>query len=85
MVYPAASLHHVTPIRRGIRLASFFWVQSLVRDPGARRLLFDLDMSIIEVNRRFAEARANTGGEPPPAVTALTGVYHNLLRRWAEP
>ena len=76
IVYPASSLHHVTPVTRGVRLASFFWVQSLVRDAGQRALLFDLDMAIVELNKTLADS---------PALVMLTGVYHNLLRRWSEP
>jgi PKHD-type hydroxylase len=76
IVYPASSLHHVTPVTRGTRLACFFWVQSLVRDSGQRRLLFDLDMAIVDLGRQLAES---------PSLVVLTGVYHNLLRRWAEP
>jgi PKHD-type hydroxylase len=76
VVYPASSLHHVRPITRGARLASFFWIQSLVRDDGRRKLLFDMDMSIVQLNK---ELPGN------PALVALTGVYHNLLRAWAEP
>ena len=76
VVYPASSLHHVNPITRGSRLASFFWIQSLVRDAGQRKLLFDLDLSIIELNRQLPDN---------PALVTLTGVYHNLLRSWAEP
>jgi PKHD-type hydroxylase len=76
VVYPASSLHHVTPVTRGVRLASFFWVQSLVRDPGRRKLLFDLDMSIVQLRRQL---------EDSPELMTLTGVYHNLLRSWAEP
>jgi PKHD-type hydroxylase len=76
IVYPASSLHHVTPVTRGARLASFFWVQSLVRQGDQRRLLFDLDMSIIELTKEVPRS---------PALVMLTGVYHNLLRAWAEP
>jgi PKHD-type hydroxylase len=76
IVYPASSLHHVTPVTRGVRLASFFWVQSLVRDAGQRALLFDLDMAIVELNKQMADS---------PALVVLTGAYHNLLRRWSEP
>lgn len=75
VVYPASSLHHVNPVTRGIRLASFFWVQSMVRDDGNRTLLFDLDMAIHKVN----QALPNHG-----AVVELTNCYHNLLRRFAE-
>jgi PKHD-type hydroxylase len=75
ILYPATSLHHVRPVTRGARLASFFWIQSMVRDDGQRTLLFDLDMAIQRVS-----------GETPdhPSVIQLTGVYHNLLRRWAD-
>lgn len=75
ILYPASSLHHVRPVTRGSRVASFFWVQSMVRDDGERSLLFDLDMAIQRVN-----------GEAPdhPSLVQLTGVYHNLLRRWAD-
>ena len=76
VLYPATSLHHVRPVTRGTRLASFFWVQSMVRDDGQRTLLFDLDTAI---QRLGAEA-----GPGHPGVVQLTGVYHNLLRRWAE-
>ena len=75
VVYPASSLHHVKPVTRGVRLASFFWVQSMVRDDGNRTLLFDLDMAINKVN----QAMPNHG-----AVVELTNCYHNLLRRFAE-
>jgi PKHD-type hydroxylase len=75
VLYPASSLHHVTAITRGRRLASFFWIQSMVRDDGQRALLFDLDSAI----RRL-------GADQPshPSVVQLTGIYHNLLRSWAE-
>ena len=75
ILYPATSLHHVTPVTRGARVSSFFWIQSMIRDDAERTLLFDLDTGIQRV------ARENTGG---PASVQLTGVYHNLLRRWAE-
>jgi PKHD-type hydroxylase len=75
ILYPASSLHHVRPVARGVRLASFFWVQSMVRDDGERTLLFDLDTAIQRI-----------GQEAPdhPSAVQLTGVYHNLLRRWAD-
>jgi PKHD-type hydroxylase len=75
ILYPSTSLHHVRPVTRGARLASFFWIQSMIRDDGERTLLFDLDVAIQRLN---GDASAH-----PPAVQ-LTGVYHNLLRRWAE-
>ncbi len=76
VLYPASSLHHVTAITRGERLCSFFWIQSMVRDDNARQILFDLDNSI--------QAVAADRGHDDAAVIRLTGVYHNLLRRWAE-
>jgi PKHD-type hydroxylase len=75
VLYPASSLHRVQPVTRGARLASFFWLQSMVRDDAGRSLLFDLDTAIRLLN-------ADT---PERAVAVrLTGVYHNLLRRWAQ-
>jgi PKHD-type hydroxylase len=76
VVYPATSLHRVEPITRGSRWAAFFWAQSMVRDEGQRRLLYDLDCAIRDV-------RGTLSDEFEPAVK-LAGVYHNLLRRWAE-
>ena len=75
IVYPSSSLHRVAPVTRGARIASFFWVQSMVRDDAGRRLLFELDASI---------ERLRASGADAGAVLQLTGVYHNLLRRWAE-
>ena len=75
IIYPSSSLHRVLPVTRGARVASFFWVQSLVRDDGHRRLLFELDASI----QRLTQSGADAG-----ALLQLTGVYHNLLREWAE-
>jgi len=75
ILYPATSLHRVTPVTRGARLASFFWVQSMVRDDAQRALLFDLDMAIVRLTRDAP------GHE---ALVSLTGSYHNLLRMWAE-
>lgn len=75
VVYPASSLHHVRPVTRGARLAAFFWVQSMVRDDGARTLLFEMDSAIRELTAAGAD-----GG----ALLRLTGCYHNLLRRWAD-
>lgn len=76
ILYPASSLHRVEPVTRGQRTAAFFWIQSMVRDDGARRLLFELDDAVQSV--------AATNGQGDPAVIKLTGVYHNLLRRWAD-
>lgn len=75
VVYPASSLHRVEPVTRGARVASFFWIQSLVRDEAKRRMLLQLDTSI----RQFTAGAADAG-----AVKQLTGIYHNLLRLWAE-
>lgn len=75
VLYPSSSLHHVAPVTRGARIASFFWIQSMVRDDGERTLLFDLDSAIQKVN-------AGAGNEK--AAVQLTGIYHNLLRRWAD-
>lgn len=75
ILYPASSLHNVRPVTRGARLASFFWVQSMVRDDGERTLLFDLDMAI----QRLAQDAPDH-----PSAVQLTAVYHNLLRRWAD-
>jgi PKHD-type hydroxylase len=75
ILYPSTSLHHVRPVTRGARTASFFWIQSMVRDDGQRTLLFDLDMGI---------QRITEDAPDHPATVQLTGVYHNLLRRWAD-
>ena len=75
-LYPASSLHHVTPVTRGTRVASFFWIQSMVRDDGERAILFELDGAV--------QAVAAAQGQGDAAVVRLTGVYHNLLRRWAD-
>jgi PKHD-type hydroxylase len=76
ILYPASSLHRVTPVTRGERTASFFWIQSMVRDDGVRTMLFDLDSSI--------QTLAADRGHDDPAIIRLTGVYHNMLRRWAD-
>jgi len=75
ILYPASSLHHVRPVTRGARLAAFFWIQSMVRDDGQRTLLFDLDTAIQRISRDMPSH---------PSAVQLTGVYHNLLRRWAD-
>jgi PKHD-type hydroxylase len=76
LVYPATSLHRVSPITRGARIASFFWIQSLIQDDGRRALLFDLDTAIQRLNASNADETARTH---------LTGCYHNLLRIWGAP
>jgi PKHD-type hydroxylase len=75
IVYPASSLHRIQPVTRGARDAAFFWVQSLVKDDGARSLLFDLDRTFVELSQTVPDN---------PAIVRLTSVYHNLLRRWSE-
>ena len=75
IIYPATSVHRVMPVTRGARVASFFWIESMVRNAPERALLFEMDMAII----RLAEAAADH-----PSLIGLTGCYHNLLRRWAD-
>ena len=75
VLYPSTSLHHVKPVTSGARIASFFWIQSLIRDDGRRTLLFDMDTAI---QRLAADVPDH------PSTVQLTGVYHNLLRQWAE-
>lgn len=79
VLYPSTSLHHVTPVTRGARICSFFWLQSMVRDDAQRSLLFDLDLAIQRLGRDLP-------GNPVVEKTnvQLTGVYHNLIRQWAE-
>jgi PKHD-type hydroxylase len=76
VLYPASTVHRVTPVTRGERIACFFWIQSMVRDGSARTMLFELDRSIQELTQ--------AAGPDAPALIRLTGLYHNLLRRWAE-
>ncbi len=76
VLYPATSLHRVEEITRGSRWASFFWIQSMVKDDGGRALLYQLDQSIIKTRTEL--------GDKHDAVLGLTAVYHNLLRKWAE-
>ena len=75
VLYPCTSLHKVTPVTRGARVASFFWIQSMVRDDAQRRLMFELDVSIRRLTQDVPDH---------PALVQLTGVYHNLLRQWVE-
>lgn len=77
VLYPATSLHNVTPVTRGARIASFFWIQSLVREDSRRSILFDMDLSIQRLRQDV--------GEDHPVLVTLTGAYHNLLRQWVEP
>lgn len=75
ILYPSTSLHHVRPVTRGARVSSFFWIQSMVRDDGRRSLLFDLDLAIQRLRGDHPEHESGV---------QLTGVYHNLLRQWAD-
>ena len=75
VVYPSTSLHRVEPVTQGVRIASFLWTQSLVRDAWRRAMLFDLDMTILKLRQQLGDS---------PEVVALTGHYHKLLQQWAE-
>ena len=75
ILYPGTSVHRVEPVTRGHRVASFFWIESMVRSDEQRRLLFDLDMSIMKLREQHGES---------PVAIGLTGTYHNLLRMWAD-
>ena len=79
VLYPATSLHHVTPVTRGARVCSFFWLQSMIRSDEQRTLLFDLDLATQRIAGEFAGQKA-----ADESAVQLTGVYHNLLRQWAE-
>jgi len=75
VLYPGTSLHQVQPVTRGHRVACFLWIESMVRSDEQRRLLFELDMNLLRLRQQHGES---------DETTALTGVYHNLLRRWAD-
>jgi len=75
IVYPATSLHRVEPVSKGVRLASFLWTQSMVKDDWRRKMLFDLDMTILKLRNRLGDSEE---------VLGLTSTYHNLLRQWSE-
>jgi PKHD-type hydroxylase len=75
VLYPSGSLHQVKPVTRGARLASFFWIQSMVRHDAQRTLLLDLDLAIQRLNKDYPEH---------PSAVQLIGVYHNLLQQWAD-
>ena len=77
LLYPSSSLHRVTPVTRGARVCSFFWIQSVIADDGARTLLFDLDRSV--------QGLTSSVGGDDENLLKLIGVYHNLVRRWASP
>ncbi|MGV3493390.1 MAG: Fe2+-dependent dioxygenase, partial [Ramlibacter sp.] len=76
VLYPGTTLHEVTPVTRGERLASFFWIESMVRGGEQRQLLFEMDMALLKLRRALGEDHAE--------VVRLTGTYHNLLRMWAD-
>jgi len=78
ILYPSSSLHRVTPVSRGSRKASFFWIQSMVRDDSQRRLLYEMDQAIIALHQQLPNNLEN------PQLLSLAGCYHNLLRQWAE-
>lgn len=75
VIYPSSSVHQVTPVTRGERIACFMFIQSMVRDPNQRRLLYEMDMALLQLRQNIGETEA---------VVNLTGTYHNLLRQWAE-
>jgi PKHD-type hydroxylase len=75
VIYPSSSLHEVTPVTRGARIASFFWIESMVRSDEQRRLLYEMDMNLLALRQQHGETTETT---------ALTGTYHNLLRMWAS-
>lgn len=75
VLYPSTSLHYVTPVTRGSRICSFFWLQSMIRDDGKRTLLFDMDQAMAKISRDHPRHAG---------LVQLTGVYHNLIRQWAE-
>jgi PKHD-type hydroxylase len=75
VLYPSASVHQVTPVTKGVRIAAFFWIESMVRSDEQRKILFDLDMNLLSLRGKHGETAETT---------ALTGVYHNLLRQWAN-
>ncbi|CAG0992750.1 PKHD-type hydroxylase [Methylophilaceae bacterium] len=75
VVYPSSSVHQVSPVTKGARVACFMFIQSMVRDPAQRRMLYEMDMALLQLRQSIGETEA---------VVQLTGVYHNLLRRWAE-
>jgi len=75
VIYPATSVHRVTPITRGARVSSFFWIESMVRDDAKRALLFDMDMALVRLAQDVRDH---------PSLITLTGCYHNLLRTWGD-
>lgn len=76
VIYPSGSIHEVTPVTRGERLACYLFIQSVVKDTECRRLLYEMDLSLMDLRQRC--------GDADPALVRLTGLYNNLLRRWSE-
>lgn len=76
VLYPGTSLHHVRPVSRGARYASFFWLQSMIRSDAQRTMLFDMDAAIVSLRQKI--------GDNDSSVLRLTGQYHNLIRMWAD-
>lgn len=76
VLYPSTSLHRVTPVTRGVRTSSFFWIQSMIKDPIARRTTYDMDLAIQSLVGRL--------GRNDPDVRRMTNIYHNLIRHWAD-
>ena len=83
ILYPSSSIHRVEPVTRGARIASFMWMESMVRDDAQRRLLFDMDMAIMALRGREGQKESSANGDSD-SVVKLTGCYHNLLRMWAD-
>ncbi|NUZ04465.1 Fe2+-dependent dioxygenase [Piscinibacter koreensis] len=76
VLYPGTSVHRVEPVTRGARVASFFWIESMVRSDEQRRLLYEMDLHLMSLRESV--------GETDAAIIGLTGTYHNLLRQWAD-
>ena len=79
VLYPSSTVHQVAPVTRGTRLASFFWIESMVRSTEQRLLLWNMDMDLLKLRSRVGSNESSD-----PAVVGLTGTYHNLLRMWAD-
>ena len=87
VLYPGTSVHHVNPVTKGERLASFFWIESMVRRDDQRRLLYDMDMAILSLRQKHAQKNIDQKNKAQPdseEIVRLTGCYHNLLRMWCD-
>jgi len=84
VVYPGTSVHRVNPVTRGKRIAAFFWVQSFIRSDSQRRILYDLDSAIQSLTHKLTDSLASKNMPVNDELVQLTGVYHNLLRLWAQ-